>query len=144
MNQAIRDLAVLLRTLEPELHQGVYVYSTVPPETTDLGAVPVLATFRETEGVTLILTEEEAIRRRFPIHFRAAWITLRVHSDLEAVGLTAAFAQALAAAGIGCNVVAAAYHDHIFVPVERAEEAMAALRALQERATSRCGSSREK
>ncbi len=135
MSQAIADLGEMLRTLEPELHDGVYVYSTVPPDT-DLGTVSALATFREAEGVTLILTEEEANQRQFPIHFRAAWITLRVHSDLEAVGLTAAFAQALSAVGIGCNVVAAAYHDHIFVPVERAPEAMAALRALQEGATS--------
>jgi hypothetical protein len=134
MNQAIADLGDMLRTLEPELHDGVYVYSTVPPDT-DLSTVPALATFREAEGVTLILKEEEALQRHFPLHFRAAWITLRVHSALEAVGLTAAFAQALAEAGIGCNVVAAAYHDHIFVPVERAPEAMAALRALQERAT---------
>ena len=69
-----------------------------------------------------------AERMRMPILFRAAWITLSVHSDLEAVGLTAAFASALGADGISCNVVAASCHDHIFVPVEAGEPAMAALR----------------
>ena len=54
-----------------------------------------------------------------------------VHSDLNAVGLTAAFASALGGAGISCNVVAGAYHDHLFVPVERADDAMRALRSLQ-------------
>lgn len=62
---------------------------------------------------------------------RAAWITLTVHSDLAAVGLTAAFSRVLAEAGISCNVVAGVRHDHIFVPVERAADAMAALRRLQ-------------
>jgi hypothetical protein len=63
--------------------------------------------------------------------FRAAWITLTVHSDLNAVGLTAAFARALGDAGISCNVMAAAYHDHIFVPVDDAARAMNALLNLQ-------------
>jgi hypothetical protein len=63
--------------------------------------------------------------------FRAAWITLTVHSDLQAVGLTAAVATALAQSGISCNVVAAAFHDHIFVPVESAKEALSVLQQLQ-------------
>jgi hypothetical protein len=63
--------------------------------------------------------------------FRAAWITLTVHSDLNAVGLTAAFARALGEANISCNVIAAAYHDHIFVPVEEGERAVNVLRELQ-------------
>jgi hypothetical protein len=67
--------------------------------------------------------------------FRAAWITLTVHSDLQAVGLTAAFAGVLGRAGIGCNVVAGAYHDHIFVPLELAQSAMTALKALQQGST---------
>ena len=62
--------------------------------------------------------------------FRAAWITLEVHSDLNAVGLTAAVSGALARAGISCNVVAAACHDHLFVPVEAAPAALACLESL--------------
>jgi len=55
---------------------------------------------------------------------------LTVHSSLDAVGLTAAFSTALAQAGIGCNVLAGRYHDHILVPHNRREDAVAALRAL--------------
>jgi uncharacterized protein len=96
----------------------------------DLGAI---ATFRETEGITVVLMEEAAKRRGLPVLFRAAWITLTVHSDLQAVGLTAAFAGALAEANISCNIMAGAFHDHLFVPVEKAQAAMAALRDLQKR-----------
>jgi hypothetical protein len=64
--------------------------------------------------------------------FRAAWISLTVHSDLQAVGLTAAFSTALGQAGISCNVVAGAFHDHIFVPVAQTQQTMAVLRALQQ------------
>jgi len=130
MSSPVADLSALLRSMEPELHEGVFVYVTVPHET-DLGAVSALATFREAEGITLITSEAEAIKAKLPVLFRAAWITLRVHSDLQAVGLTAAFSRALGDAGISCNVVAAAYHDHIFVPVELAQSALDALLALQ-------------
>jgi hypothetical protein len=82
--------------------------------------------------LTLVVPEKQAIARGLPVIFRCAWITLNVHSDLNAVGLTAAFAKALGDAGISCNVVAGAYHDHIFVPVESAQRAMAAIRNLQE------------
>ena len=78
-----------------------------------------------------MVDEETAGRRGWPVLFRAAWITLTVHSDLEAVGLTAAFARALGEAGISCNVMAAAYHDHIFVPFDDGPRAFDALVALQ-------------
>jgi hypothetical protein len=68
------------------------------------------------------------------VQFRAAWITLQVHSDLAAVGLTAAFSSALAQAGISCNVVAGMHHDHLFVPVDQAQQAMRSLQALQQAA----------
>src|SRR5690606_7213341 len=91
----------------------------------------IVASIREPEGLSVILPEQQAIELGLPIAFVAAWITLTVHSDLAAVGLTAAFSQALAHAGVSCNVVAGVYHDHVFVPVEQAEQAMDALRALQ-------------
>jgi hypothetical protein len=131
MSSAISDLDVLLRTMEPVLHEGVYVYAVVPLHA-DLASVAAVATFREPEGITLITAEAEALRAGLRIVFRAAWITLEVHSDLQAVGLTAAFSRALSDAGISCNVVAAAHHDHIFVPVELAQPALARLKALQE------------
>lgn len=133
MSQAISDLAVLIRSMEPGLHSGVYAYCVVPMGT-DVSALSPVATVAESEGLTLVLPEEQAIQAGFAVRFRAAWITLTVHSDLEAVGLTAAFASALGRAGVSCNVVAGTYHDHIFVPVGKAQAALAALKALQQEA----------
>ncbi len=130
MSGPIAHLPQLLRTMEPRLHDGVYAYCVVP-HGTDVGALTVVATVAEAEGLTIVVPEAQALQAGLPVHFRAAWITLTVHSDLNAVGLTAAFAGALARAGIGCNVVAGALHDHLFVPVQQAEPALAALRALQ-------------
>jgi len=62
--------------------------------------------------------------------FVAAWITLQVHSALEAVALTAAISHALTEAGVSANVVAGYTHDHVFVPLERADDAMRALGTL--------------
>lgn len=132
----VSDLRELLRSLSPVLHEGVYVFTVAPPGQATAGLRP-LATFHEGEGLTLILEEEAARGAALPILLRAAWITLEVHSDLQAVGLTAAVAAALTEAGISCNVVAAAYHDHIFVPVESAATALAALHRLQDEAAAR-------
>src|SRR5262249_27773666 len=126
----VSNLAELLRTMQPRLNPGVYVFASVPPGS-GLGMVQPLATFREAEGLTIIVEEQQAIEAGLLVLFRAAWITLTVHSDLEAVGLTAAVAAALTRANISCNVVAAAFHDHLFVPAESAQEAMAALQMLQ-------------
>lgn len=129
MDEPISDLDVLLGSLDPRLNDGVYVYSTVPFET-DLSLMPVVFTFREDEGITIILRESEAIANGLPILFRAAWITLTVNSSLDAIGLTGAFADALGNAGISCNVVAGARHDHIFVPFDLANAAMKVLHDL--------------
>ena len=132
MSNAVSNLAELLQSMHPALNRGVYAFVSLPA-----GGVPdrvePIATFRESEGLTLIVEEQQAKDAGLPILFRAAWITLTVHSDLQAVGLTATVATALAEAGISCNVVAAAYHDHLFVPVESASQAIAVLQALQER-----------
>lgn len=125
-------LAVLLRALEPRLHAGRYVFATLGPG----GRVPpeeMLASVREDEGLTVVVAEEVARREGLAIAFTAEWITLTVASDLADVGLTAAFAKAMAEAGIGCNVVAGVHHDHLFVPAGRGEAAMAALQGLQSR-----------
>jgi uncharacterized protein len=123
------ELTRLLGTIEPKLHAGVYAFTSVPPGT-DLSSVPVLSTFVESEGVSVILPEAAARALRWPILFSAAWITLTVHSDLQSVGLTAAVSSALAEAQISCNVVAGVHHDHLFVPVARGEEAVAVLKRL--------------
>lgn len=132
MSQPVSDLAQLLATMQPELNEGAYVFSSVQADR-DVSQLAPVATFREREGLTVIVDEPTALREGLPVLFRAAWITLNVHSDLEAVGLTAAVAEELTRARISCNVVAAAFHDHIFVPVERAKDALAQLTALQAR-----------
>lgn len=123
------NLVQLLRTLQPELHPGTYVFCPVA-SVHGLDLTDCLGTFREAEGYTLILPQATADRLHLPYTYLAAWITLTVHSSLEAVGLTAAFAQALAQAQISCNVVAAYYHDHIFVAQADADKALQVLRRL--------------
>ena len=123
------DLRVLLSGLRPELNPGRYVYVTAPDGVGPDGARPVV-TVREAEGLTLVLPQAEAAAARLPYSYVAGWITLRVHSALEAVGMTAAVSLALTDAGISCNVVAGFHHDHLFVPYDRAAEAVAVLETL--------------
>lgn len=130
MSPHLSSLAALLQSLEPSRHDGVYAYAVLPFDTDPAPLQPVV-TVREAEGVTVIVPIEEAERHGLRVLFRAAWITLTVHSDLQAVGLTAAFSGALAMAGVSCNVVAGAHHDHLFVPEEQAQQALDVLRALQ-------------
>ena len=86
--------------------------------------------FQEKEAVTVLIPKQQADAASLPYSVVMAWITLTVHSSLEAVGLTAAVAKALTQANISCNVVAAFHHDHIFVPVTDADQAMTVLQAL--------------
>ncbi|MET9653774.1 ACT domain-containing protein [Streptomyces sp. NPDC006460] len=127
---AERDLSRLLAGMSPELDPGRYVFTTVGP--VPPGITP-LVTVTEPEGLTLVLRQEDADRAALPYDYVAGWITLRVHSALDAVGLTAAVSRALAEAGLSCNVVAGYHHDHLFVEHERAEGALAVLRALSTR-----------
>lgn len=131
MTAAIKALDQLISIMQPELQPQTYVYCVWPLNKSWHGPLP-LATFREKEGLTLVLTEQQAEDYQLDILFRARWISLTVHSDLEAVGLTAAFAKALADAGLSCNVFAGAYHDHLLVPVHQAEAALLALEQLQQ------------
>jgi uncharacterized protein len=124
------NLEVLLQTMQPVLNPKAYVFTIVP-----LGSsLPdgVLGMFQEAEGLTLILEQSRADELKLEYSAAFAWISLSVFSSLEAVGLTAAFANALTKAGISCNVVAAFHHDHIFVPLARAEDAMQVLLALSQ------------
>ncbi len=122
-----RDLPTLLRALRPQLRPGTYVFTTTT--TVPAGAAPVV-TVREDEGLTLVLDQHQADHLGLPYDYAAAWITLRVHSALDAVGLTAAVASTLATAGIACNVVAGYHHDHLFVPAHQAHAALDALNDL--------------
>jgi hypothetical protein len=123
------DLAGLLRALSPTLLPGVYAFCAWPAEQ-PFGDLPVIGTFREAEGLTVIVEEQVAATYGLACLYRAAWITLGVHSDPYAIGLLAAVTHALADAGISVNVASALHHDHLFIPAERAAEAMAVLESL--------------
>ncbi|MBD9414445.1 ACT domain-containing protein [Pseudomonas sp. PDM16] len=125
------SLAKLLTSMAPRLNPGEYVFCTLARPGAEHTA-NALGSFREAEGTTLILPRDEAERLELGFDYVAAWITLEVHSSLAAVGLTAAFASALAKAGISCNVIAGYHHDHLFVARDDAKHALAVLRALAE------------
>lgn len=131
MSSGEKDLGILLRSMLPELNPGEYVFCTSPdPYLPDEAGI--ICRFREKEGLTLVMEKSIADRLGLSYNFVASWITLTVHSSLEAVGLTAAFARALSAAQISCNVVAAFYHDHIFVGVQDTGKAMQVLHRLSQ------------
>ena len=123
---AERDLGALLRGMEPALHAAAYGFAVWPG-----GALRFqpFATVAEGEGLTVVadLAEMEAAGM---VSDPWARISLTIHSDLAAVGLTAAFASALAAVGVSANVIAGVYHDHIFVAWDQRHVAMEALREL--------------
>lgn len=132
---AISDLAQQLQALHPRLNPGDYVFHTLR-EGQHFDASKIVATLREPEGTSVIVEASAAAAAGLPPSPLFAWITLSVQSDLQSVGLTAEFSRVLAKAGIGCNVVAGAQHDHIFVPAGQADSAMAELRVLQDGATA--------
>lgn len=119
------DLVTLLRTMEPVLHPQPYGFAVWD---SDLPFRP-FATVAEDEGLTVValLAGMTAAGMRSDPWAR---ISLTVQSDLAAVGLTAAFATALGAEGISCNVIAGFHHDHLFVQWDRRHAALAALEAL--------------
>jgi hypothetical protein len=125
-----RDLNALLRDMKPEMQPGIFVFCTIPPNENIPAAVNPLLTFREQEGTTLVIPREEAEAAGLRYAFPSRLITLTVHSALDAVGFLAAITARLTEAGISVNAVSAFHHDHLFVPVDRADHAMAALRQM--------------
>ncbi|WP_086775257.1 ACT domain-containing protein [Vibrio coralliirubri] len=129
---SITDLDFLLRSMSPELIDGNYVFCTVDGALADYVQLNPISTFREKEGLTLVLEEDVATKAQLNFDAVFSLITLSVHSSLEAVGLTAAFATKLGSYGISANVVAGYYHDHIFVQKDKAEAAISALKEFSE------------
>lgn len=129
MTPAIANLEELLASATPTLSPGRFVYVAVAA-TSEMAALEPICIFREAEATTVICDLERA--RNAGLNFSGAFrqITFQVHSSLEAVGFIAAISSRLAAAGIPCNVVSAYYHDHIFVPEEKATRAIEALTCL--------------
>lgn len=124
------DLSKLLATMRPRITPEIYVFATLPLATEIPAGLNPVMIFREPEGTTLILWESAARSAGLAFIFPSRMITLDVHSSLEAVGFIAAIATRLAAANIGVNPVAGYFHDHLFVPADRAEEAMRILETI--------------
>lgn len=120
------NLETLLKNMKPVLNTGDFVFCTVP-NIDKIDISQLLGSFKEEEGITLILSKAYADEMALEYSSIMSWITLQVHSSLEAVGLTAAFSKVLAENNISCNVVAGYYHDHIFLIKEDAKKAMEVL-----------------
>ncbi len=124
-------LSEMLESLSVTVRPEPYVVVSLSPDVEapavggDIGAV-----IEETEGITVVATLSRAAHEPWPHDFVASWLTLDVHSALEAVGLTAAFSRQLGRAGIPCNVIAGFFHDHILVPVDKTDAAVEVLEAL--------------
>ena len=123
-----KNLRKLLSSMSPKLIDGEYVFCTVENSNYgDYAEAKPIASFAEEEGLTLVLLKESA--EKFGLHYEGIFkcITLSVHSSLQAVGLTAAVSTKLSEHQISANVIAARYHDHIFVPARFAEKALSVL-----------------
>lgn len=120
------NLAQLLKGMAPKLNEGEYVFVSVN-DISKINRDDTICEFKEKEGCTIVLARTKADELQLPYEFIASWITLEIHSSLEAVGLTAAFSSQLAKHNISCNVIAGYYHDHIFVDRKDASMAMKSL-----------------
>lgn len=127
----------LLGGIDARLQPGTYVFCALTGERPPDRALRLL--FEEPEGTTVVVAEEEAVRRGWPASFPCEWIVLGARSDLGAVGFLAAVAAELAGAGIALNAVSAYHHDHLFVPAGRGAEAVAVLAALERRTRADAG-----
>ena len=117
------NLTKLIQQMEPLLNKGEFVFVSVE-KSNDILREDILCEFKEKEGITLILNRKKADDLKLSYTYIASWITLKIHSSLEAVGLTAAFSSELTKYNISCNVVAGFYHDHIFIDVKNTLKAM--------------------
>lgn len=126
----ITELSQLLSSMKPEIADGEFVFCTVNDELKNYLQLQPKAVFQEVEGLTLVLAQANAEQAGLEYHGVFKQLTLTVHSSLDAVGLTAAVSSQLAKAGISANVIAAYYHDHIFVPKDKASQALLELKAL--------------
>ncbi len=122
------DLSKMLASLAPKLRDEEYIFCTFPQATYgDHSELEPIASFMEAEGLTVVIPRHRAEAHGIPYEAVFKCITLSVHSSLEAVGLTAVIATKLAEKGISANVIAAFYHDHVFVQANRAEATISAL-----------------
>jgi uncharacterized protein len=124
----IKNLKLLLRSMKPELVKGQFVFCCVN-EVSNLNPV---MTFREKEGMTIVVRKRDADKNHLKYEFTWALITLDVNSSLEAIGFLAAVTKKLADARIPVNAVSAFHHDHLFVPCDKQEKAVSLLKSISQ------------
>ena len=124
------NLRNLIASMQPALHDLPYVFCSIDQDTFSKLPFNPLGTFREQEGITIIITPQQANDNNLAFDMTWACITLEVHSSLAAIGFLAAITNQLARAGISVNTISAFYHDHLFVPWEKKQCAMAELATL--------------
>jgi len=125
-----RDLRVLLSSMNPHLSEGQFVFCSIAEENLGKLSIQPVATFRESEGISAIVPRQDADAEGLEYGFISRMIKLDVHSSLNAVGFVAAIAGRLAQAGISVNPVSAYFHDYLFVPANKADEAMRILEGM--------------
>jgi hypothetical protein len=124
------NLEKLIKTMQPVLQDGLFVFHASKKNFKELLAFEPVQLFMETEGTAAILKKEIADENGLEYAFISRMITLNVYSSLEAVGFLAAITKELAHEGISVNAVSAYYHDHLFVPAEKAEQALKILESM--------------
>ncbi len=126
----LSELDRLIAEMNPVLHDATFVFATLAPGTEPPHHLTPRMIFVEAEGTTVILEHDKAVRHNIDHSFPCRMITLNVHSALEAVGFLVAVSERLAQLGMGVNPVAGFYHDHLFVPEDRAHEAVSCLKNM--------------
>jgi hypothetical protein len=116
--------------MTPKLGQDVYAFCTLPENEAKIYIPEAVGMFKEAEGVTLILLKSAAEKHQIPYIYPCRCLTLSIHSALDAVGFMAAITQVLGASGISVNPISAYYHDHLFVPADRADLALQVLQDM--------------
>lgn len=125
------DLGRILETMQVRRREGIYVFATIPAGR-PLPDLPLSAMISEVEGTTIVLNRDIAVGAGVEHEFEAAWLTIELHTSLQAVGVTASVATALAMKSIPVNVLAGFHHDHLLVPHDRVDEAVAAIDLIRQ------------